>query len=158
MQIAVTKVFLNPKDNYSIVSEASLRFDSPMKKTAYLVTNDASGKHAEQMITSFKVAGAARPVWFKQLKQLGINLTPETTEINVEFINVDEFSYKGNDGTYTKVSANDVFSGSTGDFAMVGGMVQKLYKRAVKSYSIEGINVGNEYQYQKLLGFEQPKK
>lgn len=156
-KLALKRVFINPKEGYSVVDETNPTFYMDDQDNGYL---KGENKNVTVLIKTYMVEGATKPVWFKKLKELGINITSETKELEVEFVNGNEYSYKQSiDGKYVNVPSEEVLtSEKSGEFALVGGVIKKLYKRNVKKYTISGVDVGNEYYYLKILGFEQPKK
>jgi len=154
-KLEVRSVFVNPKKNYSLVDEQDDSFYRDENGIGYLVVGDK----VETLVSTFMVEGATSPVWFKKLKEMGIIIDSTTKELVVESINEDQFSYKQSDDSFTQVPFEKVLTGTKGDFfALIDGVIKKLYKRSVKKYTIAGVNVGNEYQYKKLLGFELPIK
>ncbi len=155
-KLEVIKVFIDPKNNYSIVDETTSTFYKDDEGNGYLIKES---NQIQNLIKGFKVVGAQTPVWFKKLKEIGIDINQDTEFLEVEAISEDEYSYRqAVDGTYTKVSQDQVLNGKQGYFALVDNVVKKLFKRTIKKYSINGIDVGNEYMYKKLLGLELPSK
>lgn len=159
-KILLKKVFVNPKDKYSVVEESNPNLYKDDQGNGYLNLSEGN-INFQRLISTFMVEDekATNPVWFKKLKEMGINLAPETTELEVEFVNEDEYSYKLTDGSFVKVPSEKVFTSDKGFVALIDGVIKKdLHKRTIKKYIISGVNVGSEYFYNKLLGLEQNKK
>lgn len=158
-KIQLTKVYVNPAKGYELVDATNQSFYMDDNGIGYLTLDD---NKVQSLITTFMVEGAKKPVWFKKLKEMGIVITPTTTELTVEFVDEDQFSYKQSiDGSFTTVDNSVVLTGTKGPndfYAIVDGVIKKLFKRTVKKFVINGVKVGNEYQYLKLLGLDEPKK
>lgn len=158
-KLALKKVFVNPKDGFAIVDASNPNLFRDDEGNGYLNMNDGTIDF-RRLITTFMVDSdeATNPIWFKKLKEMGIEIPSDATEIEVECVDEDEYSYKHNDGSFTKVPANTVRTSDKGSVALVDGIIKNLYKRTIKKYIISGVNVGNEYFYNKLLGLKQVKK
>jgi hypothetical protein len=155
-KLEVIKIFIDPKNSYSVVNETDTAFFKDDEGNGYLLKDS---NHIQNLINGFMVVGGKSPVWFKKLKELGILIDSNTTSLEVEAINEDEYSYRNSiDGSFTKVSSDKVLNGKAGYYALINNVVKKLHKRSIKKYSINGVDVGNEYQYLKLLGIEKPKE
>ena len=156
-KLTLKRVYIDPKDGYKLVDETDQRFFKDTENSGYLKLDDAK---IQRLTKTFMVdsENATNPIWFKKLKEAGITITAEGQELEVEHVEHDEYSYRHEDRKYTKVSEDKVLTDEKGFYALIDGVVYKLYKRSIKKYTINGINVGNEYQFNKLLGLDQPDK
>jgi hypothetical protein len=158
-KIMLKKVFINPKENYSLVDESNPNLFRDDEGNGYLNLNNGS-INFQKLVSTFMVDDpkAVSPIWYKKLKELGINIPQDAVELEVESIDEEEYSYRVKDGSFVKVPAEKVFTSNDGFVALIDGIIKKLNKRTIKKYSISGVNVGSEYFYNKLLGLEQKTK
>lgn len=158
-KLALKKVFVNPKDGFAIVDASNPNLFRDDEGNGYLNTNDGTIDF-KRLVTTLMVDSteATNPIWFKKLKEIGIEIPSDATELEVDFVDEEEYSYKHNDGSFTKVPANLVRRSDKGSVALVDGVIKNLHKRTIKKYIIAGVNVGNEYFYNKLLGLKQEAK
>ena len=160
-KLQIKKVFLNPEKGYSLVDQNDPSFIMNERGDGFLVTVLADNKAKKvNLKVGFIADGADKPVWTKKLKEFGITITSDMKELEIEFIDEEQFSYKHYDGTYTIVPSDKVFLGEDNKyFAVHAGILQDdLKKRSIKKFTIQGVNVGNEYIFNKILGFEKQEK
>jgi DUF4097 and DUF4098 domain-containing protein YvlB len=159
MKLKLKKVFVNPKDNFAIIEDSNPDLYKDAQGGGYLNVTDGR-INFQKLITTVMVDDekAVRPVWFKKLKELGIEIQNTAGEIDVDVAEEEEYSYKQHDGTFVRVLPAQVLKSDKGYVTLVDGVVRALHKRIVKKYSICGVDVGSQYFYNKLLGLETSKK
>jgi len=156
-KLQLKTVYIDPKNGYKLVDTTDPRFKTDAEGNGYLILE---GNSFQRVIKTFMVEGhnATNPIWFKKLKNLGIVIETEAI-LEVEHTEEDEFSYRHGDKSYTKVPFEKVLTeNNKAFFTLIDGVIQKLFKRTIKKYTINGINVGSEYYFNKLLGLNQPAK
>jgi hypothetical protein len=152
-KLTLHRAFLDPKNGYKLVSKNAPGFYVDQYGNGLILV----GETPEKLISTFIVEGATNAIWFKKLKELGIEFAKDAKEVEVSAADEEVFSFKNGDGTFTVVPNEQVLKNAkNGTFYVVSGptKITSLYRRVIKRYFINGVDVGNEYMYKKLLGFE----
>lgn len=150
-ELKVSMIFTDRDNSELKIKETYSGFYKDEFGEGYLV----SGSNIKKLVRCFMVEGGSGPMRLRDLKDLGITIDANTTSIEVINYKDEIYSYKINyDNSFVEVPKSKVLSSSTHIYALIDGVVKKLYTKQKEEYSINGIQIKSKYQYNKLLGIE----